>query len=380
MRFKIAIVPFILSCASTFAVENNTANVEINSISSVTVDEQNPIVQGATSPAPIAFTPVPPNRAKRTTQQQPKARPRARCRNSDGPYFAASFIYWKTKFDVMDTVVELSASKVDSSGAPFVAKIEGPNFEFSPGFKLGAGYNFKRDTWDTFVNWTRLGSHTSRNFTSSGQNLINLLVSATIGAGKVERSGVIDTKWGTLFNNLDWELAKTFMVGRYLALRPFAGVKGGWLHTTLKLKQSDSVNGDVAAEKLVNRNWGIGPRLGINTRWILADCNVGFVANFAGSLLLEQIKNTLTANITTATASEEVIIKNKHEILAPVVEVFLGLDWGLCYNKERYYFNFAVGVEGQYWVDQQLFGTILATNSSNNLNMYGLTATARFDF
>ncbi len=70
----------------------------------------------------------------------------------------------------------------------------------------------------------------------------------------------------------------------------------------------------------------------------------------------------------------------KHEILAPVVEVFLGLDWGICYNDERYYFNIAVGAEGQYWVNQQLFGTVLATNPSNNLNMYGLTATVRFDF
>jgi hypothetical protein len=48
--------------------------------------------------------------------QQPKARPRARCCNSDGPYFAGSFIYWKTKFDVLDTVIDASSSTELMSG------------------------------------------------------------------------------------------------------------------------------------------------------------------------------------------------------------------------------------------------------------------------
>ncbi len=374
MRFSIAIVPFVLSCASMFAEENKSANAENNSHGIAA------IAQSPTSLSPIAITPVPSRRSKQAVQQ-PKASPRARCLNSEGFYFAGSFIYWKTQFDVLDTIIDTSSVQVSTTGVPLIAKIKDPNFEYSPGFKLGAGYNFKRDTWDTFFNWTRIRSHTSKNFSSSAFGLINLLVSPTLGGNTVEHSAGINNRWKTLFNSLDWELGKIFLVGRYLALRPFAGVKGGWLHTSLKVNQQASTNDRTVNEKLTNRNWGVGPRLGINTRWILSDCNLGFVANFAGSLLLEQVKSKLFVRATTpapVTSVVKAIIK--HQVLAPVVEVFLGLDWGTCYNEERYYFNLAVGVEGQYWASQQLFGTVLATNPSNNLNMYGLTATMRFDF
>lgn len=384
MRFTIGIVPFVLSCANIFAAGNNTA----------TVDEQNSI---ARAPNALAFTPAPeslaacqqpkskpqPRCCYPSTEQQTSSRPQARCCNSDGPYFVGSIIYWRTKLDVMDTVIEVNALAF-SPDVPVVVKIKDPSTEYSPGFKAGVGYNFKRDTWDTFFNWTRIGSHKSKDFTSSIQGLVNLLISTTVGPIPLELSGEIDTHWKTLFNSLDWELGKSFLVGRYLALRPFAGVKGGWLHTGLKINQKDTPLSFVINEKLTNRNWGVGPRLGLNSRWILSRCNLGVVANIAGSLLLEQIKNKLYVAVNDPSLGivEPFIVvgKAKHEILAPVVEFFLGLDWGICYNKERFYFNVAVGVEGQYWPNQQLIGTVLATNPSNNLNMYGLTGSMRFDF
>lgn len=392
MKFTLGIVLFSLSGANIFAVENNTANVGVNatftdiphgvtaSIPLAAADEKNLISQ-----VPFAFTTAP-SRAVKPVGQQAKTGPEARCSNANGPYFVGSVIYWKSKFDVLDTVIETTSGS-PIVNVPFVVTVQDPRSEYSLGFKAGMGYNFKRDTWDTFFNWTRLGSHTSKNFNSPNQGLINLMISPTLGGSKVQHSTEVDTKWSTLFNSLDWELAKSFLVGRYLALRPFAGIKVGWLHTTLKINELGLTDGGVVYEKLTNQNWGIGPRLGLNTRWILSESNFGFVANIAGSLLLEKIKNKLSATSTTAPTPVDPVpgatiltVTTKHDILAPVIEVFFGLDWGICYNKDRFYFNMAVGVEGQYWVNQQLYGTLLATNPSNNLNMYGLTGSIRFDF
>ena len=39
-----------------------------------------------------------------------------------------------------------------------------------------------------------------------------------------------------MFNIFDWELGRNFWVSKALSLRPFLGLKGGWIHQSIHTK------------------------------------------------------------------------------------------------------------------------------------------------
>ena len=75
------------------------------------------------------------------------------CPNSSGPYVQGAFIYWKSQLEKEDIIEKV---RTQSNDITFSQKVEQKelDFHYSPGFKLGLGYNFKRDFWDVFLNWT----------------------------------------------------------------------------------------------------------------------------------------------------------------------------------------------------------------------------------
>src|SRR5262249_51985460 len=153
------------------------------------------------------------------------------------------------------------------------------HFEWSPGFRVGVDYGMKHDQWDTQAYYTRFHTR-GKDHASEGPGTVhstflgNFYVDNPQGSGlsgPSYQSASID--WTIRFNMFDWELGRHFWVSQSLSLRPFVGVKGGWIHQSIRSKWKDPnlVGAEffkMGIEHIKNHFWGIGPEAGINTKWI----------------------------------------------------------------------------------------------------------------
>jgi len=70
----------------------------------------------------------------------------------------------------------------------------------------------------------------------------------------------------------DWELGRSYWISKNLSLRPFFGIKGGWINQSINgtyynLIINNVLTNNLGTEHLKNNFWGIGPLGGINTNW-----------------------------------------------------------------------------------------------------------------
>jgi hypothetical protein len=68
-----------------------------------------------------------------------------------------------------------------------------------------------------------------------------------------------------------------------------------------------------------------------------------------------------------------------YRTLTPLVECFIGLDWGSCFYK-KYYLGISAGYEMQFWWDYNTFFVAYRNTTMYDLKLHGLTATITIDF
>lgn len=129
--------------------------------------------------------------------------------------------------------------RIQSSGSTAHCDIHDIDFNWNAGFRVGAGYGMRHDQWDTqlYFTWfhTKGDDHVSgRPGTVFSSFLGNFYVDNAQGAGisgvPYQRASV---DWTIRFNVFDWELGRAFWVSKALSLRPFIGLKGGWIHQSI---------------------------------------------------------------------------------------------------------------------------------------------------
>jgi hypothetical protein len=315
------------------------------------------------------------------------------CPDSSGPYAKGSFLYWKSQLEKEDIAEEIVFKGTDD----FVAiKETEVNFKYSPGLKLGIGYNFKRDYWDVFLNWTLLNSNKSHKSLVSSTQVVNnpnstivFLPFGGIITGLLV-GGSVHSHWSLHFTTLDCELGRNFFISRYISLRPFIGLKADWINWKFKNSYKNFIftpNPSVVTAPfsaiLKEDNQGVGPRMGINSRWIFS--SFAIVGNFAASLLYTDMIAKKKLDVSPASPPGFITMAHRHE-LKPVLECFLGVDWQHCF-KQRSNLSLSVGYEAQLWWDQtaaEFHGGILNFNGELHaiqaLMLQGLTASAGLEF
>lgn len=305
------------------------------------------------------------------------------CNNDTAFYMAGSIIYWKSGYTDMTI-----SSRVQNPGAPS-SKHKKINLdtEYDPGFKLGIGCNFHRDVWDIFLNWTWLRSNLTDKEHTHTHKLSTLLGNIVPSETTVNFTNKFKARWDFDFDVLDLELGRNFYISKYISIRPFAGLKGTLIENKLKMNYEHPINSNNVPlqtsmhSKYKENTWGIGPRLGINSRWVLGKSNFAFLANAAGSLIWEDFHPSSSTKYLDAQGVPPAIgkIHFHQQELNPIAEVFLGFDWGRCFGR-HFYMNLSAGYEMQYWWDQIKTSSFLDTRPTQALNLHGLTTTLRMDF
>lgn len=268
------------------------------------------------------------------------------------------------------------------------------SFGCDVGFRVGIGSCISQDQWDTQLYYTRFRTQDKDGASTTGE-----IASAYLGNFYIANDDGTKTgpayqkarmKWTIDFNTFDWELGCNCCLCGDFSLRPFIGLKGGWIHQTIRTHWQTPIFPspdpffpptpfDTGQETLKNDFWGIGPSAGLNTKWELCGfCSHVFslFGDFSGALMYGRwtFEDDYENNIL-----EQVVIDvSSINGAATMVRGFMGIGWD--FDCDTWCFALRVGYEGQIWFDQLQLYTLNSGRMNNPLTLQGGTIDIQFHF
>ena len=308
-------------------------------------------------------------------------------------YAFGSFTYWQARQENMEVAF------VQDSRSTF-ADVDGNyvnmNFKYKPGFKVGLGMNFDHDNWDACVLYTWYRGTDSMSTSTNGQSALVFPVVGHPEAFDVASYDFGTSSWKLAMDLLDVELARSSYSGMYLTVRPFFGARAGWIRQYLSAqydgRQPQFANNNTFSATYKSYSWGIGPRAGLYSNWILGQ---GFrlYGNGAADILYTRYTNLSTDSVvvTNATEGDHVHTRQKDiDYLRTHMELELGIGWGSYFDNNNWHVDMSAGYIYQVFFNQNMFRHFTQETVSvrsaygfvpnGDLFVHGLTASLRFDF
>lgn len=310
------------------------------------------------------------------------------CRSFD---IFANLIVWTAREAGADCWAQVLTTTSSSS----VNDLLEIDFKWDPGFRVGIGYGMGWDQWDTKAYYTWF--HTKgKDFVSGLPGTVhssfvgNFYVSNPNGLGlsgpSYERAHI---NWTIHFDMFDWDLGRNFWVSKSLALHPFAGLKGGWIHQSIhSVWENPAFVGPqfvnpqpfgTGLEKVKNHFSGIGPSFGINSKWNLHESSrqlLNLFGDFSGALMWghwmfrDFFDNDIGEHISVG-------MQNINSG-ATTIRAFMGLGWEIYWNQ--WHLSTKLGYETQFWLNQLQYYSFIGGRLSHQLTLQGGTFEFAFDF
>jgi hypothetical protein len=287
----------------------------------------------------------------------------------------ADALYWYTS-ETVDWAFTLSAHNNSVNTA-----YKTISFDWDPGFRVGLGYNMRHDQWDTQIAYTRfqtVATGHAHGGVTSGFLAARLSLLEPFNTGKI--------RFNLHYNMFDWDLGRSFLVSKFLALRPFIGAKGGWIDQKIHAKWTTpnfGVPGFLysAKENVKNNFRGGGPKGGISGKWILGNVRrhvFSLIGSCAGAFMWGNW--TLQDKFTDVLQTKTSIPMGNRNFGALMLQASMGFGWDFNFDKNRSHFALKIGYEIQDWLNHfQVFTDISGTTNAD-LILQGLTTELRFDF
>ncbi|NGX56924.1 MAG: hypothetical protein K1060chlam5_01177 [Candidatus Anoxychlamydiales bacterium] len=256
-------------------------------------------------------------------------------------------------------------------------------FKWDYGFRISTGYHV-HDKWDTALYWTRFHTDAKRTIPYKPNATIIPEFFAAFLSGDSPQS--MSVKWSLLLNMFDWEIGQSYWVSKELFLRPFLGVKGGWINQSIhgqyyNLSIDHILTNNSGSEHLKNNFWGIGPLGGINTKWRTFHFGSNFFDLFGDFSMATMWGTWSCGDLYKNTADKTSSVNmNNSKLGALMFRGFMGIEWNINFNAKKSYLATKLGYEMQLWLNQLRLATFQLQRLHNDLTLLGLTFNCRFDF
>lgn len=296
--------------------------------------------------------------------------------------FNAAFIYWQPLQENM----ELGALK-QSALTVGPDRMINMDFNYKPGFKVGAGGYFDHDGWDCQLEYTWFHNN---NHTSATQPLNGSIESNWARPGDTDTVATMSEKWRLHMDIGEIDLGRWYYVGTKLTFRPNFGARAAWIRQHVTVVQNQD---PIATTNTITGNstsWAVGAKTGLDTNWMIGS---GFrlYGSGMGDLLFTKYTrlSAKTVNTTLAGVSTTVghVKQSRVYTVKPHLDLELGFGWGTYLDCNNWYMDFAAGYGFQVFFNQNMFRTFVDdindTHSilpNGNLYIHGLTATFRLEF
>jgi hypothetical protein len=354
-------------------------------------------------------------------------------------WISLSFLYWQPKEKGLDlgNFNSVPITLTQSATARISGQVEYDNdlikmdFDYHPAFKLGLGFSSDRDDWTLYFEYTRFYSKDNRSIDLTNSLVLNNIaligasiaeeflstnwinesisdsektilgatpIPGTLGLGPVQFA-FFHSRWELKTNIVDMELGRPYYLGRKLIFKPYYGLRGGTIDqkysfTAQMVDYAHPDNFLLSYSKNKVDTWLIGPRIGVDTDWLIG-CHFRIFGNVAAALTYQKFKTRLeqilpvqkngTISVTDSTA---ITYKSKSSTsyLTPEAELELGLGYGTYFCNNEWYFDLTAGYSFNYFWHQNMMRNLsdgfsrLIDSHVGDLMLHGLTVTARLDF
>lgn len=290
-----------------------------------------------------------------------------------GIFLDLNILYWRS--NTGNTTVAFSDQSIGNA-LPLTGSLQNVNPSWDWGFRVGAGYNFEKDSWDGSVQYTYFRGSSSAS-KSAGQNdrFVPEKGTATI-VSPVLFSNIQAQSYSSSVNlnldNIDAQLGKNYHVSSDLALRPFVGLATTWLTANQSSQYSGGTTLGVNSI-MVNdtcKFWGMGPEIGMDTKWTLGS-GFSLFGNIMGSFLYGNFdirhQNWYTGLMVAGGANHSITMDGDMHSFVPTFRSFTGLRYDQYIDNNAQHIGVELGYDLLYFfsANQQLVedgpGTDLVT-------------------
>lgn len=305
-----------------------------------------------------------------------------------GVFAYGDFLYWYAKEDNLSpcaTAINVgnavSGSGVTTTTVLAPQQANHLNTKWDPGFRVALGYNFDHDGWDFEVNYTwyqnkkthvysvpGFGSTTFPFSPSASQLALvdpwintDILVDFSAGSSFSFVFDTVNSRWKLTFNQIDLDLGRKYWLGKFTAMRPYVGVRGGWF--TTRFNNVASLNTNFSADftftkfsdNFKNNIWGVGFLAGIQPEWHFCQ-NFILFSNIDAALLWGKNRSRKKEDYTSfaATGVQEInyhnIFNSSYYKMQAILDLAIGLRWEetWCYRIRT---ALDIGWEHHIWFD-----------------------------
>ncbi len=296
-------------------------------------------------------------------------------------FASASFIYWLPR----EKGLEIATSYDLIEGFSKIIDIE---YKYKPGFQVGVGFNFNHDKWVVDLGYTRFHANEKKSYSSDED-----LVIYNSPQFKFDNQIFFDSvhgKWKLHMDLLEINLSRPFYSGRHLTITPTAGIRGGWINQQLKIAYA--FDGDQYHFYGKQNSWIVGPKAGVNGKWLLGK-GFRFFGDCTAALLYQRFHiHPLQETDFFQSDTNYIESHQRRTLLTPYAAMDLGFGYGAYFAKNKWHIDIALLYEFQiYWEqnhlrylnnDLNVSETLRGYGSGNaaNLLLHGLNLTVRLDF
>jgi len=300
-------------------------------------------------------------------------------------WLSLSFIYWQANEKGLDLGMQVTGitNNVDYD-------VINMDFDYLPGFKIGAGMSFCRDNWTLYLEYTRLKSDDIKAIDLetdySTDSPFDNLVSPWFNQLNTDTNAFkeLNAQWDIDYDTFDLELGRPYYLGTKLIFKPHFGLRAGWLDQEYHI-WGRCVPSIYVSSKSSQDTWFIGPRAGLDTDWLVGH-DFRIFGNIAGSLVYQdfEIKNIQSTPL--LITLQHYTGRDEFSTLTPNLEFSLGLGYGSYLCNSTWYFDLTVGYDFHYFWNQNMMRNLVdylvdyRDHDSGDLKLHGLTITARLDF
>lgn len=317
-----------------------------------------------------------------------------------GWFASLSAIYQRTR--VKGT--EFAYTDDDPTGTPPIhGRTKEIDFDWDWGIKAGLGYNFEHDNWDIYLNYMWLDTSGSKSV-SSGLNSSVIPLKGFPGIvngclapfGNFTFATIAKSQFDADYNILNLELGRNYFISPKIAFRPHWGLQSSWIdleqvvrYSGGELPVTTNQDGGIGVNTVHVRDdsdfWGLGPRVGINTKWFIGK-GFNIFGDAAGALLFGRMDVDHREKFSLCPEESRISIDaNRHQFV-PTMQLTMGLGWDRYFNDNQNHVMLRVGFDSQYfWRANQMLriddaASLKYERISEDLGIYGLTIDARLDF
>ena len=292
-------------------------------------------------------------------------------------FVTAAFTYWEIQQEGMKIGSAYQAPI--SSGPNGFSDVLFIDEDFKIGFEVGLGVNTHFDDWVLTANYTNFHHTLTRNQGSFPFLSTPFILVGSGGGGVVFTNS--SHRWTFGLDVIDLDMGRSFYQGKRLTVNPFFGLRYQSIGQDYHLSGVTTLE-QTATGSWKTSSWGLGPRFGVDTNWLLGS---GFrlIGSASGAVLFTDYSPLRYHEPSTA-SSYTLNIRSK-DYLREDIEGSLGFGWGMYSKQQRLHIDFTATYDFKIFFNQNMIAWMMnnvneVDSSPGNLYLNGLTVTGRFDF